>query len=266
MKVAYIQFEPALANWEETRNRLESHLPEAETADLVVLPELANSGYLFEDAQQAKDTSETLDGPFCTMLAQWCARTNTTCAAGFNERDGSLIYNSSVLISPGGVEGVYRKIHLFNREKLFFQPGNLGVPVFEIKGARLAMLVCFDWIFPEVWRLAALKGADIVCHPSNLVLPGLAQRGVPAHSLMNRIFCITANRIGREGPNEYTGRSIITDARGNVIKEGPAAKAEAGMAEIDIKEARDKQITERNHLLADRRPKEYRMLSGISDQ
>mgnify|MGYP001152469718 CR=1 FL=1 len=136
-------------------------------------------------------------------------------------------------------------------------PGDAGLPVFDIGLCRVGILVCFDWIFPEAWRVLALKGADVVCHPSNLVLPGLAQRGVPIHALMNRLYVVTANRVGTEGDLTYTGRSLVADPLGDVPVEASPAGEEVGVAEIDVSLARNKRVTPRNDVLADRRPEEY---------
>jgi predicted amidohydrolase len=266
MKVAYVQFEPALADSKASIARLKPLLNDVIDADLVVLPELAHSGYYFKDRAQAEECAETLDGPFCTFLKNWCRSTDTYVVAGWNERADAAIFNSAVLVGPDGVEGVYRKIHLFNREKLYFASGDRDVPIFKIRGATIAMLICFDWIFPEVWRVAALKGAQIICHPSNLVLPGMAQQGVPAHSLMNRVFCITANRVGVEGELHFTGNSIITNARGEVICSADKHNSETGIVEINPEDADDKMVTERNDLLQDRRPEFYHELLGIEER
>jgi len=259
MKIAFLQFEPALNDLQQTLLRLKPLLADAMEADLLVLPELANSGYNFNGKDEAAVTSEEVGGDFCSFLQRWSANTDTLVVTGLNERDGDILYNSSVLIDGSGVLGTYRKVHLFNREKEFFAPGNLGFPVFPVRGCAVAMLVCFDWIFPEAWRAVALAGAEIVCHPSNLVLPGLAQRGVPAHSLMNRIFCVTANRIGSEGDLRFTGRSLITNARGDVLYEAGESTSEVHIEDINLAEARDKQVTERNHLFNDRAPRYYRL-------
>ena len=113
--------------------------------------------------------------------------------------------------------GKYRKVHLFMNEWDIFEKGNLGFPVFDFGICKIGMLICFDWIFPEVWRILALKGADIICHPSNLVLP-YAQQAVPVHGMINRTFNITANRIGIERGIKFTGESIISDPEGKIIK------------------------------------------------
>jgi predicted amidohydrolase len=180
--------------------------------------------------------------------------------SGFNERDGERPYNSAVLVGPDGYVGCYRKLHLFMNEKDFFEPGDAGLPVFDIGSCKVGMLVCFDWIFPEAWRSLALQGADVICHPSNLVLPGLAQRAVPIHALTNRVFVVTGNRVGAEGDLSFTGLSTIADPRGQVLVQASATEEEVNLVEVDVSLARDKDITSRNNLWADRRPEAYSVL------
>jgi predicted amidohydrolase len=129
--------------------------------------------------------------------------------------------------------------------------------VFDIGGCKLGLLICFDWVFPEAWRVLALKGADIICHPSNLVIPGLAQKAIPVHALVNRVYVVTANRTGREGDLSFTGLSTIAGPRGEVLCQAGPSKEESSLVEIDPAAARDKMVTPRNHLLQDRRPDEY---------
>jgi len=261
MVVGFIQFSPAFGNVQitlEAIGRLSSRLS---GVDLLVLPELCNSGYNFLSRQQAWDFSESVDSSsFLKFLTDLCSQGNFHVVTGFNERENNRLYNTAVLIGPRGVVGVYRKLHLFQNEKEFFTPGDKGLPVFDIGKARIGMLVCFDWIFPEPWRVLALKGADVICHPSNLVLPDLAQRGVPAHALMNRVFTITANRIGTEHDLTFTGRSIICDTSGVVITSATEDEECVRLVEIDIAAARNKRVTTRNDVFADRRPEEYGLL------
>jgi predicted amidohydrolase len=175
----------------------------------------------------------------------------------FAEREGENLYNTAVLVGPGGLLGRYRKMHLFMDEKDIFEPGDLGLPVFDIGLCRIGMLICFDWMFPEVWRILALKGADIICHPSNLVIPGLCQKAVPVHSVCNRVFVVTANRIGVERDLTFTGLSTIADPRSNVLLQASSDREEVGLVEIDPSLARNKQATPRNHIFDDRRPDQY---------
>ncbi len=262
LKIGFLQFSPMLGDVQATIQSIERLLSGCDEADILVLPELCNSGYNFTSYKQAWDASEHIEGgPFIEFLIAKCKSLNTHIVTGLNERDGELLYNSAVLIGPNGHIGAYRKLHLFLNERDFFQPGNAGLPVFDIGTCKLGMLVCFDWIFPEVWRILALKGADIICHPSNLVLPGFAQRAIPIHALTNRVYVVTANRIGAEGDLRFTGTSTIANPRGDILAQASQAKEELVVQEIDIAVARDKMITPRNHLLTDRRPEQYTLLS-----
>ena len=267
MTVGFVQFAPTLGDLSATIRSLERLLEQSHGADLLVLPELCNSGYNFESSEQAKGLSEPVaDSRFLDYLSTYCAKLNCHIVTGFNERVGDRLFNTAVLIGPNGLRGSYRKLHLFYNEKSHFAPGDKGLEVFDIGCARIGILICFDWIFPEVWRILALKGADIICHPSNLVLPDLAQRGVPAHALMNRVYTITANRTGTEGDLTFTGRSIICDTKGVVIASATRDEACVRIVEIDIATARTKSVTSRNDLFADRRPDEYGLLTKSPDR
>jgi predicted amidohydrolase len=242
---------------------LDRLIPACAQADLLVLPELCNSGYNFESPEQAWRTSEDVqDSSFIQYLESLCRCHGFHIVSGLNERSGDRLFNSAVLVGPRGYVGRYRKLHLFMNEKDIFQPGDKGFPVFDIGPCRVGMLVCFDWQFPEAWRILALKGADLICHPSNLVLPGLAQRAIPIHALTSRVYVVTANRIGTEGDLTFTGLSTIADPRGDVLLQASSAREEVGVAGIDLFLARDKNVTPRNDVFADRRPEQYSLLTG----
>lgn len=261
MRIAYVQFAPALADCETTIDRLRPLLDECREADLIVLPELCNSGYCFSDRRQAIGAAEPFErSRFVEFLAEHCRRRDCRIVSGLNERDGSALFNSAVFVGPDGPIGRYRKLHLFKDEKDIFERGDLGLPVFDCGQTKIGMLICFDWIFPEVWRVLMLEGADIICHPANLVLPGLAQRAVPIHAMINRLFVVTANRVGAEGPLAFTGMSLIADPLGNVLASAPQDAPQTAVVAIEPQLARDKMITPRNHIVGDRRPAEYAQL------
>lgn len=267
MKIGFIQFAPLLGDLEETIQRIDALIHRAEPADLLVLPELTNSGYNFQSSEQARASSEEIrDSIFLRYLTSKCRALNLHLVSGFCEREGDHLYNSAVLVGPEGYLGKYRKLHLFMNEKDYFRPGNAGLPVFDIGTCRIGLLVCFDWIFPEVWRILALKGADIICHPSNLVLPGFAQSAVPVHALTNRVFIVTANRIGTEGDLTFTGLSTIADPEGDIALQAKQTGEEVGFIEIDPILARDKMITPRNDVLGDRRPETYGPLTEYPEE
>jgi len=255
-----IQFAPILGHLDQTISKLEKLFDQVKEADLIVLPELANSGYNFESRQQAFELAEPLNkSVFIDFILAKSRKLNALIITGFNELENDIIYSSSILLGPGGIIGNYRKIHLFWNEKDYFSKGNLGLPVFDTEIGKIGMLVCFDWIFPEVWRILALKGAQIICHPSNIVLP-YAQKVVPSYGILNRVFAVTVNRIGTEGDLTFTGRSIIANPKGEVIYMASEKHEETFVIGIDLNLALEKNITPRNHIFTDRFPDEYQYL------
>lgn len=264
MKAGFVQFAPEFCHPQKNLMMLEDFLETTDQVDLLVLPELANSGYNFSSRQQAWDNAEEVgDSRFVDMLHKYCKKRNSYIASGFNERQGDKLFNSAVLIGPDGLIGKYQKIHLFLNEKDIFTPGEAGLPVFSTPIGNLGLLVCFDWMFPEVWRILALKGADVICHCSNLVLPGFAQRSVPIHALINHVYVITANRIGQEEHLVFTGMSTVADPLGNVVYQAGAETTEIRFFNFDLELARNKQMTPRNHLVNDRRPELYQELVNL---
>ena len=260
ISIGFIQFAPKLNNLAATIQTLDQLFQGYvdPTIDLLVLPELCNSGYNFPSPDVAWVSSETvMQSLFIDYLVAQGANYNLHIVSGFNERAGDKLYNSAVLVGPTGYIGRYRKLHLFLNEKDFFEPGNLGLPIFDIGYARIGMLVCFDWVFPEAWRVLSLKGAEIICHPSNLVLPGLCQNTIPSYALMNHVFVITANRIGSEENLTFTGLSTIAAPSGQVLYQATQTEPEAGLVDVDLSESRNKAITPRNDLFADRRTDVY---------
>ncbi|MEA3477526.1 MAG: nitrilase-related carbon-nitrogen hydrolase [Bacteroidota bacterium] len=260
IKTAFIQFAPLLGNPGLTLNKIQSLLSTLPDVDLIVLPELANSGYNFTSAEQAFELSESvLQSDFVDFLTGFAKTRDIVIVTGFNEQEDAKLYNSSLLITPGGIRGKYRKIHLFMNEKSIFEPGNLGLPVIDVGFCKLGMQICFDYIFPETWRILGLKGADIICHPSNLVTP-YAHKVLPAQALMNRYYIVTANRIGTEGDITFSGRSIISDPEGDIILEAPGDSESVLFADLSLEKARNKNLTALNHVYHDRFPEQYKDL------
>jgi predicted amidohydrolase len=211
--------------------------------------------------------SETLPGPSTQLLEQACRQTGGRIVLGIAEKAADGYYNSAALVGPDGVEGVYRKAHLFGEEKLHFTPGRTGFPLFSVRvdgeEVRLGMLVCFDHFFPEAARSLALGGAQLICHPSNLVLPEYAQLSSRVRSIENRVFWVLANRYGTEDRGgkamAFTGASQITAPDGKVLVRAPASGDALEVVEIDPAQADNKKVTGRNDLWEDRRPELYRL-------
>jgi len=254
ISVGLLQFRPLLG---KSDLNLEAMLPQCQNCDIVVVPELSNSGYNFISRDQAFDTSEDIAaGRFTAMLIRAAEKYNFKIVAGINEMDGNKLYNTSVLVGSEGVLGKYRKIHLFVNEKDFFEPGNLGLPVFDMGDYTLGMQICFDYLFPDTWRILSQKGADLICHPSNLITEN-AYKTLPGLALTNKIYIATANRIGTEQELTFCGKSIIHDPHGDVMLKLANDKQESAQVTIDLTESRNKMITSRNHIFLDRRPDAY---------
>ena len=232
--------------------------------DLAVLPELFATGYQFTSPDEVRAFAEDVTGggsaPVCERLAQFAGDTGTTVVAGLAERAGDRLFNAAVLVRPDGSRDVYRKVHLFLDEKSLFTPGDLGFPVFAACGTRVGLMICFDWIFPELARSLALQGAQILCHPANLVL-AWCQKAMVIRSVENRVFSILCNRVGSEERNgvslTFTGGSEIVHPRGEILASASADAEELIWAVIDPTDADEKMITSTNHVLNDRRPEFY---------
>ena len=264
MRIGYFQFRPLFGKVSRNLLKVTNALRQAE-ADLIVLPELPFTGYYFRDRGEVMAHAEDPeDSPTVAALAALCREKRFHIVTGFTEKRGNKCYNSALLIGRDGLISVYRKLHLFNDEKKWFDAGDIPMTTFKVDGARIGMLVCFDWAFPETWRSLALQGAEIICHPSNLVL-GYCQEAMRTRCIENGIFVITANRYGADtrphGEIEFTGKSQVTAPMGKVLHNGPAQEDELFVVDIDPAEARKKNITPGNDLLGDRRPEFYMELT-----
>lgn len=264
MRLAFLQFRPERGDPDRNLSRIRQALDGA-GADLVVLPELALTGYLFRDREHALSLAETVEGRTTETLAHICASGGLHLVCGLAERDGDRLYNSAVLVGPDGPVATYRKVHLFRDEKRIFDAGAEGFGVHEVSGVRVGMLVCFDWIYPEAARSLALAGADVIAHPANLVLP-FAQDALVTRCLENRVYWILANRTGTETEGDltftFTGRSRIGAPDGRVLLDAGGEEDRLGVVEVDPSRARDKRATPENDLFADRQPELYSVITA----
>jgi predicted amidohydrolase len=261
MRVVVGQFAPRFGDVIGNVDRVVGTLGAAE-GDLYVFPELALSGYLFESKEEALSLAQEPGGSEFDPVAGEAASKGAAVVLGFAERSGGSVFNSSIMIGPDGAFAVYRKLQLFLDEKDIFEPGDRPPEVVEAGGARLGMMVCFDWIFPEVARTLALAGADILCHPSNLVLP-YCQDAMVTRCIESRVFAVTANRVGAEERAgralEFTGMSQVVSPTGRILARAGGTDEEVLVVDIDPADARDKAVTPANDVLADRRPGLYRL-------
>lgn len=260
LRVGFFQFAPKFGEVETNLSKIVSALRNAE-ADIIVLPELAFTGYFFQDRSELASLAEDpAKSPTVSSLIALCRDRDFFLVTGFAERSTDKIFNSALLVGGDGVLHTYRKLHLFNTEREYFDPGDTPLETIELCGAKIGIMVCFDWVFPEVARVLALQGADLLCHPSNLVLT-YCQQAMLTRCLENSVFAVTANRFGSDirprGTLTFTGQSQMAAPDGELVYRAKPGEEELYIAEIDVRKARDKWMTQRNELLEDRRPEYY---------
>lgn len=236
-------------------------------AEVVVLPELATSGYVFADESEARRLAELVDGETVSGWVDLARAHRVVIVGGICELDPDAPRprNSAIIVDPDGVRAVYRKAHLWDRESLFFIPGDVPPPVLDTIHGRLSVMVCYDLEFPEWVRLCALEGAELLCVPTNWPResrpPGerpvevvRAQAGASA----NRMFIAACDRAGAERGVQWVNGTAIVGPDGFPLA-GPVGEDRAAtiLARCALAQARDKRIGPRNDVLADRRPPLY---------
>lgn len=271
LRVAFAQTRPVFGDLEGNLDRCARLVEQAPAFDLLVLPELFSTGYLFQSRAEVERVAEDADGPTLQTLRALAARRDAWVVGGFAERDAGHVFNSAALVGPDGAPLIYRKIHLFDTETEVFDVGDRPFRAWTLrkgaKSVRVGVMICFDWLFPESARCLALDDALVLLHPSNLVLP-YCQEAMRTRCLENRVFAITANRCGEDVRGattlRFTGASQITGPRGEVLARAPADEECTHVVEIDLSAAREKRVTPRNDLFGSRRPEAYDRLGGAS--
>jgi predicted amidohydrolase len=265
--IACLQFEPIFGDVARNRSVSVAMLEEVADAgaDLAVLPELSDTGYVFETREEAFSlATDPATSPSIRAWADVAARRNLHIVAGFTERAGHCLYNSAAVITPeDGLIGVYRKAHLWGEEALFFERGDTGFPVFHTRLGRIGVLICYDGWFPEAWRLLAVQGADIVCVPTNWVpMPSQPEEMMSMSNVLcmaaahsNSMFVAAACRTGIERGQPFIGQSLIVNNQGWPVA-GPASKNERALllTQVNLADARrGRQLNTFNQILRDRR-------------
>lgn len=269
--VACCQFAPAIGDRQEALRRINGAVSAAVArhADVVVLPELASSGYMFRDPAELRAAAEAPDGPTVRRLEELASAHGLVIVCGLAEAgaDGET-YNSAVLVDETGLRAVYRKAHLWDHElPSGFAAGDGRPPVVDTAHGRIGVLICYDLEFPELVRFPALDGAELLCAPVNWPLyprpegerPGEVVR-VQADAATNRLFIAAADRVGVERGQDWLGGSVIVDPDGYPVTTLHLGEEALVVATLDLARSRDKSISERNDVHADRRPELYARL------
>ena len=234
-------------------------------AQIVVLPELASSGYVFADRAELSSLAETRDGPAISEWANLAEAFGLTIVAGFPEAAGDAIYNSAAVVDKTGVRGVYRKAHLWDSENAVFDRGDDVPVVVDTDHGRIGVMICYDVEFPEWVRAVALSGADLLCAPVNWPLLPRPDGERPTEMVralagagMNRMPIAVCDRVGVERGQDWIGGSVIIDADGYPVAIAEFGKAGLVTGDIDLAESRVKRINAHNDVLGDRRTDLYR--------
>jgi predicted amidohydrolase len=272
LRIAVAQYEPHIGDLDINRAALVAHVEAAADrgAQLVVLPELASSGYVFAAEEEAARLAEDAGtGASVIALVEVCRRRDIHVVAGLAEQGDGCRHNSAVVVGPAGRLATYRKLHLFYDEQSWFRPGNELVVV-DLPFARVGVAICYDLWFPEVARALALRGAEVIAVPTNWVASfrarlhdehGYCQGDIMAMAwaAANGTAVACADRVGEERGVTFLGASIIVGPDGWPAA-GPASadREEMLVADIDLAAVeRARRRTPRNHLLRDRRPDVY---------
>ncbi len=263
MRVVCAELAPVLADLQGNVERSVAAVAAAVAAgaDVVVLPELATSGYCFTGVEQARSVAITTEHP---VFARWQqAAGGAVVVGGFAEAGpGGVLHNSAVLVDGSGVRATYRKVHLWDAEPDFFEPGDRLPPVLDTRVGRIAVMVCYDLEFPEMTRSVALRGAELLTVPTNWPW-GDRPAGHPAAEVViamaaarvNRMAIACCDRRGSDAGERWTQGTTIVAADGwPVATPGPDALA---VADLDLRQSRDKAISGRNDVQGDRRPDLY---------
>ncbi|MFW9888515.1 MAG: nitrilase-related carbon-nitrogen hydrolase [Candidatus Thorarchaeota archaeon] len=264
IRIAVGQIEPIVGDLEGNLTKVNEILASSSDnkVDVLVLPELANSGYVFDSREEVSSLSEVIpEGAFSKRLLEW-SRGGGLVVAGLCENTSDGFYNSAAIFGAGKHLTTYRKIQLFDTEKEWFLPGNEEPPVIEHDGYRFGVMVCFDWAFPEIARILAIKGAQVILHPANLVLP-FCPDAMITRSIENRVFTATSGRVGEERAVRFIGGSQITTPKGDVLLRMNEGQSGLYWADVDLTEADDKTVTARNDAIGDRRPDLYKRITEI---
>lgn len=261
MRIAVVQSQPVLGAIDENLAAIQRRIEKSDF-DLLLLPELFASGYYFHDIEQVQRLSENIPkGPGAQFLLNLAAQRAAYVCGGLLERENDCFFNTALLAGPDGEIGRYRKLHLFNEEKLWFTPGDRPPVVYDLEPGRVGIMICFDWRFPEVARLLALQGAELLLHPANLVQP-YCQDAMVTRCLENGVFAATANRVGEDTKPDgssmaFTGKSQIVTPQGRILQRASENGVTVLTADIQLSDADIKTVTEYNHLLKDRWPEHY---------
>ncbi len=262
MKLSVVQFCPQFGEKEKNLAKIVDYAEQIDS-DIIVFPELCTTGYFFQSKEEVLEFAEPLTGKTITKMQGIASNTNKILIIGFAELDGDNIYNSAAIVMPDStLTKVYRKTHLFYKERFCFEEGDSGYFIVEDKSRdiKIGTMICYDWRFPEAARSLGLLGADVIVCPSNLVTE-IWHKVMPARAIENKVYLAIANRYGSESGGgeqvKFNGLSGIWKYNGDALAVAPAEDDAVLTVEIEPRKTRKKSFNEFNDIFGDRRPNYY---------
>lgn len=262
IRLSLVQFEPIFGNVKHNTEKI-FHYANTIEADMIVFPELCTTGYFFQSREESTSYAEKFTGETISTMQRISTELDKIIVFGFVESYNDKIFNSAAILFPEKeLSRVYRKTHLFYKERFCFDPGDSGFFVIEDirRDIRLGTMICYDWRFPEAARSLALLGADLIVCPSNLVTK-VWHKVMPARALENKCYLAVANRIGKEERHHeevaFNGDSGIWSYNGDLITKAGGDDETVINTVVYPEKTRDKSFNEFNDIFGDRRPDMY---------
>src|SRR5262245_1725765 len=233
-------------------------------AELVVLPECMNTGYLFDSPEHCRALAEQVpDGPFVAAMAALARRHGIYIASGITEWDPQRqrLFNTGIMLDRKGEVAVhYHKQFLATHDQNWFAFGERGCPVVDTDLGRIGLLICFDGRIPEIARSLALQGAEVLVDMANFFAMDQAEMWGPARAYENGVWLVAATKAGYERSIYYPGDSMVVDPKGRVVAKMPYDRNGVIVAAVMTELAHDKGVYAANDKFADRRPATYGIL------
>jgi predicted amidohydrolase len=271
MRIAAVQMEPKLGEIERNCEAMVAFAGEAADAGarLILFPECALQGYVFEGAEQAASAAVSCDHDVVRTLADLATRRGVALVFGFAERRKRSFSNSVLVALPGGGQTIYRKTHLpmLGLDRWAVRGDELG-PLFGFEGIRFGILICYDLRYPEAARVLALAGADALLLPTNWPAgyEATADHAARTRAWENGVWLVAANRTGLEDDTRFIGRSLAVAPTGSLVATADGTGETTLLVEIDAARARTKTLPghggEQFDFFAARRPDLYGPLAA----
>jgi predicted amidohydrolase len=222
IRVAACQIDPQLGEVDRNLEHIERVVAEAAAAGarLVVLPEAAVTGYVFENLDEALTVAQRAVAVAEQRLADAAVKAGVALIVGTLEAEAREVFNTALIFSGDGRRFRYRKMHLpYLGVDRFATPGPDAPEVYDLAGMRVGVLICYDLRFPEAARICALEGADLVALPTNWPVGVQFHPGIfaPARAAENHVYLLACDRVGEERGTTFIGRSILLDCNGKEL-------------------------------------------------